>query len=211
MNQTDPERCPRPRGCVAGSGWQGVVPTYYQPRHRRRSRAEPTLSARRATFGHHRAARMQQPGPVCSSATRTAGAASRKPAHDSVVPSCTRRFAPDKGESSQHTDSPIRRGRAVPPICARRRLLFLDGQVSESFAADVPPGVAISWPLAGHMGARLTGQSRSGVAIKTEWYMVATEDRHDHTRPNCAMSERAGATVAETPASPCRLVPNPTW
>jgi pimeloyl-ACP methyl ester carboxylesterase len=81
-----------------------------------------------------------------------------------------------------------------------------------SFAADVPAGLAafmadsqVPW------GVNALGGTISETAwrIKPSWYLVASDDHMIPPPAQRAMSERAGSTVAEVPASHSLYVSQP--
>ena len=123
-------------------------------------------------------------------------------------------FAPDQGESvgSLIADPPP--GAPVPPILPPQDgYLFLDrDKFAASFAADVSPELAafmadsqVPWGLDALNGAVSEPAWRS----KPSWYLVVTDDHMIPPPAQRAMSERAGATVTETPGSHAVYVSNP--
>jgi pimeloyl-ACP methyl ester carboxylesterase len=115
-------------------------------------------------------------------------------------------FAPDKGESVNTLIADPPPGAPVPPILPPENgFLYLDrGHFAEAFAADVPPAQArfmadsqVPWGVDALTGAVTEPAWRH----KPSWYLVATEDRMIPPPAQRAMAERAGATVADIPAS----------
>lgn len=123
-------------------------------------------------------------------------------------------FAPDKGESVSSLIADPPPGAPVPPILPPQDgFLFLDrGRFAASFAADVPEKLAafmaasqVPWGIDALEGA----VSEPAWQSKPSWYLVATDDRMIPPPAQRAMSERAGATVSETPGSHAVYVSRP--
>jgi pimeloyl-ACP methyl ester carboxylesterase len=123
-------------------------------------------------------------------------------------------FAPDKGESVASLIKDPPPGAPVPPILPPQNgFLFLDrARFAESFAADVAPEKAqfmadsqVPWGLEALNGAVTTPAWKS----KPSWYLVATQDHMIPPPAQHAMAKRAGASVAETPASHSLYVSKP--
>lgn len=120
-------------------------------------------------------------------------------------------FAPDKGESvsSLIADPPP----GAPVLPPQDGFLFLDrDRFAASFAADVPEKLAafmadsqVPWGVEALEGA----VSEPAWQTKPSWYLVATDDRMIPPPAQRAMSERAGATVSETPGSHAVYVSRP--
>jgi pimeloyl-ACP methyl ester carboxylesterase len=115
-------------------------------------------------------------------------------------------FAPDKGESVNTLIADPPPGAPVPPILPPQDgFLFLDrDKFPASFAGDLPLAEAqfmadsqVPWGLNALAGAVTEPAWRQ----KPSWYLVATEDHMIPPPAQRAMAERAGAAVAETPAS----------
>jgi len=123
-------------------------------------------------------------------------------------------FAPDTGESvsSMIADPPP--GAPVPPILPPvDGLVFLDrDKFAAAFAADVPEKLAAfmadSQVPAGvdALGGAVTEPAWRS---KPSWYLVATDDRMIPPAAQRAMSERAKATVTETPGSHAVFISRP--
>jgi pimeloyl-ACP methyl ester carboxylesterase len=123
-------------------------------------------------------------------------------------------FAPDKGESVSSLIKDPPPGAPVPPILpAEDGFLLLDrGKFPESFAADVDREKAafmadsqVPWGLDALAGTI----SEPAWKNKPSWYLVTSEDRMIPPPAQRFMSERAGATVAETPGSHAVYVSRP--
>ena len=123
-------------------------------------------------------------------------------------------FAPDKGESVNTLIADPPPGAPVAPIRPRGDgYLFLDRELFHaSFAADVSPDEAafmadsqVPWGVAALGGAVTEPAWR----VKPSWYLVASEDHMIPPPAQRAMSERAGATVAEVAASHAVYVSQP--
>jgi pimeloyl-ACP methyl ester carboxylesterase len=123
-------------------------------------------------------------------------------------------FVPDAGESvaSLIKDPPA--GAPAPPILPPREgyLLLDKSKFTPSFAADLDPELAafmadaqVPWGLAALQGA----VSQPAWKSKPSWYLVATDDRMIPPAAQHAMSQRAGSTVAEVPASHAVYVSRP--
>ncbi|MFF4098805.1 alpha/beta fold hydrolase [Streptomyces sp. NPDC001903] len=105
-------------------------------------------------------------------------------------------------------------GAPVPPILPPQDgFLFLDRErFAASFAADVPENLAafmadsqVPWGVEALEGAI----SEPAWQTKPSWYLVATDDRMIPPAAQRTMSERAGATVTETPGSHAVYVSRP--
>jgi pimeloyl-ACP methyl ester carboxylesterase len=123
-------------------------------------------------------------------------------------------FAPDKGESVSSLIADPPPGAPVPPILPPQDgFLLLDrGRFAASFAADVPERLAafmaasqVPWGIDALEGT----VSEPAWQSKPSWYLVATDDRMIPPPAQRAMSERAGATVSETPGSHAVYVSRP--
>jgi pimeloyl-ACP methyl ester carboxylesterase len=123
-------------------------------------------------------------------------------------------FAPDKGESVSSLIADPPPGAPVPPILPPQDgFLFLDrDRFAASFAADVPEKLSafmadsqVPWGVEALEGA----VSEPAWQTKPSWYLVATDDRMIPPPAQRAMSERASATVSETPGSHAVYVSRP--
>ncbi len=123
-------------------------------------------------------------------------------------------FAPDAGESVNSLIADPPAGAELPPILPPEHgFLFLDREkFGAAFAADVPAADAafmadsqVPWGLEAAGGAVSEPAWRS----KPSWYLIATEDKMIPPPTQRVMAERAGATIAETPASHSLYVSQP--
>jgi pimeloyl-ACP methyl ester carboxylesterase len=123
-------------------------------------------------------------------------------------------FAPDTGESVSSLIADPPPGAPVPPILPPvNGFLFLDrDKFAASFAADVPEKLAafmadsqVPTAVEALNGAVTEPAWRS----KPSWYLVATDDHMIPPAAQRAMSERAKATVTETPGSHAVYVSRP--
>lgn len=123
-------------------------------------------------------------------------------------------FAPDKGESVSTLIQDPPPGSPVPPILAPQEgFLFLDrSKFHESFAGDVEKEKAmfmadsqVPWGVEALSGAI----SEPAWKTKPSWYLVATADKMIPPPAQRFMSERAGATVVESPGSHAIYVSQP--
>ena len=123
-------------------------------------------------------------------------------------------FAPDKGESvgSLIADPPP--GAPVPPILPPRDgFLLLDrDKFAASFAADVPEKLAAFMAdsqLPCNVDALNGAVSEPAWRTKPSWYLVSADDHMIPPAAQRAMSERAKATVTESPGSHAVYVSQP--
>jgi pimeloyl-ACP methyl ester carboxylesterase len=194
-------------GFVDGSGWQRVYHLLRQDGYHVTIVQNPTLSLDGDAVAT-RSVLDQQDGPTVLVGHSYGGAviseAGTHPAVAALVYIAA--FAPDKGESVRTLTSDPAPGAPVPPILPPRDgFLFLDREkFHASFAGDLPPDEAgfmadsqVPWGVDAYAGAVSEPAWRS----KPAWYLVAGEDRMIPPPVQRAMAERAGATVAETPAS----------
>src|SRR3954452_11724571 len=123
-------------------------------------------------------------------------------------------FAPDAGESVNALIADPPPGAPVPPILPPvDGFLLLDrARFAESFAADLPTADAafmadsqVPWGVEALNGTVTEPAWRS----RPSWYLVATDDRMIPPPAQRAMSERAGATVSESPGSHAIYVSQP--
>jgi pimeloyl-ACP methyl ester carboxylesterase len=123
-------------------------------------------------------------------------------------------FAPDKGESVSSLIADPPPGAPVPPILPPRDgFLILDrDKFAASFAADVPEKLAAFMAdsqLPCSIDALNGAVSEPAWRTKPSWYLVTTDDQMIPPSAQRAMSERAKATVTETPASHVVYVSQP--
>jgi pimeloyl-ACP methyl ester carboxylesterase len=123
-------------------------------------------------------------------------------------------YAPDKGESLSTLIAEVPPGAPVPPILPPQDgLLFLDrDKFAASFAADVPGKLAafMADSQVGFGVDALNGAvSEPAWRTKPSWYLIPTDDHMIPPAAQRAMSERAKATVTETPGSHAVYVSRP--
>jgi pimeloyl-ACP methyl ester carboxylesterase len=123
-------------------------------------------------------------------------------------------YAPDKGESLSTLIAEAPADAPAPPILPPRDgLLFLDrDKFAAAFAADVPEKLAafMADSQVGFGVDALNGAvSEPAWRTKPSWYLVTTNDRMIPPPAQRAMSERAKATVTETPANHAVYVSQP--
>jgi pimeloyl-ACP methyl ester carboxylesterase len=123
-------------------------------------------------------------------------------------------FAPEKGESVSSLIADPPPGAPVPPIVPTDDgFLFLDrDKFAASFAADVPEKLAAFMAdsqLPCNVEALNGAVSEPAWQAKPSWYLVATDDHMIPPAAQRAMSERAKATVTETPGSHAVYVSQP--
>lgn len=123
-------------------------------------------------------------------------------------------FAPDAGESVSSLIANPPAGAPGPPIRPfGDGFLALDrAEFAASFAADVEPELAafmadaqVPWGVGALEGA----VTEPAWKTTPSWYLVAAEDRMIPPAAQRAMAQRAGATVAEVPASHSLYVSQP--
>jgi pimeloyl-ACP methyl ester carboxylesterase len=202
-------------GFVDGSGWQ---PVYDLLRHDGYSVTvvqNPTLSLEGDVAATQQAIDAQD-GPVILVGHSYGGVviteAGTHPNVEALVYIAA--FAPDKGESVNTLIADPPPGAPVPPILPPRDgYLFLDrDQFHASFAADLPAEQAafmadsqVPWGLEALNGS----VSEPAWRVKPSWYLVATDDHMIPPPAQRAMSERAGAAVAEVAGSHAVYVSQP--
>jgi pimeloyl-ACP methyl ester carboxylesterase len=202
-------------GFVDGSGWQAVYDDLRGRDINVRVVQNPTTSLSADVAATNDVIDAQS-GPVVLVGHSYGGVVVTEAGmHDKVVAVVyIAAFAPDKGESVNTLIANPPPGAPVPPILPPiNGFLFLDrDKFADSFAADVSPGLArfmadsqVPWGV-----DALTGTiSCPAWRQKPSWYLVATEDRMIPPPAQRAMAERAGASVAETPASHSVYVSQP--
>ena len=194
-------------GFVDGSGWQKVYHLLRQDGYNVSIVQNPTLSLE----GDAEATRQilqRQNGPTVLVGHSYGGAviseAGTHPAVAALVYIAA--FAPDKGESVNSLIADPPPGAPVPPILPPQDgLLFLDrDKFPASFAGDLPHDEAqfmadsqVPWGVRALSGP----VSEPAWHTKPSWYLVATDDQMIPPTAQRAMAKRAGATVAEAPAS----------
>ncbi len=123
-------------------------------------------------------------------------------------------FAPDKGESVNTLLAGFPADAPQPPILPPKDgFLFLDrDRFHASFAGDLPAGQAafmadsqVPWGVNALRGTIAEAAWR----IKPSWYLVTSDDLMIPPSAQRAMSEQAGSTVTEVPASHSVYVSQP--
>ncbi len=198
-----------------GSGWQGVYDHLTADGYRGAVVQTPTL-----TLGGDAAATHQVldslDGPAVLVGHSYGGAVITEAGNHPNVAALVyiTAFAPDAGESvgSLIAEAPpgAPQSPILPPV---NGLLFLDrDKFAAAFAADVPGKLAAfmadSQVPAGveALGGAVTEPAWRS---KPSWYLVATDDHMIPPAAQRAMSERAKATVTETPGSHAVYVSRP--
>ena len=202
-------------GFVDGSGWEDVYRILKKDGYEVSIVQNPTTSLE-ADVAATRQVIASQRSPVILVGHSYGGVVITESGNDPKVAGLVyiAAFAPDKGESVASLIKDPPPGAPVPPILPPQNgFLFLDrARFAESFAADVAPEKAqfmadsqVPWGLEALNGAVTTPAWKS----KPSWYLVATNDRMIPPPAQHAMAKRAGATVAETPASHSLYVSKP--
>jgi pimeloyl-ACP methyl ester carboxylesterase len=123
-------------------------------------------------------------------------------------------YAPDQGESLGTLIAEAPADAPAPPILPPQNgLLFLDrDRFAAAFAADVPEKLA-AFMADSQVGfgvdALNEAVSEPAWRTKPSWYLVTTNDHMIPPPAQRAMSERAKATVTETPANHAVYVSQP--
>ncbi|MFF3559557.1 alpha/beta fold hydrolase [Streptomyces sp. NPDC002574] len=202
-------------GFVDGSGWQGVYDHLTADDYRVTIVQNPTLSLADDVVATHRILDSLD-GPAVLVGHSYGGVVITEAGNHPNVGALVyiAAFAPDSGESVNALIADPPPGAPVPPILPPQDgFLFLDREkFAASFAADVPEKLAafmadsqVPWGV-----DALEGQvSEAAWKHKPSWYLVATDDRMIPPPAQRAMSERAKATVTETPGSHSVYVSRP--
>ena len=202
-------------GFVDGAGWEGVYKILKKDGYDVSIVQNPTLTlagdvtATRQIIG-------QAKGPVVLVGHSYGGVVITEAGNDPKVSKLVyiTAFAPDKGESVASLIKNPPPGAPVPPILPPQDgFLFLDkARFAASFAADVEPEKAalmadsqVPWGVGALEGA----VSEPAWKKKPTWYLVATEDNMIPPPAQRFMSERANATVVESPGSHAIYVSRP--
>ena len=202
-------------GFVDGSGWQGVHDLLVADGYRVAVVQNPTVSLE-GDVAATKQVLDDLDGPVVLVGHSYGGAIVTEAGTDDRVAAVVyvAAFAPDQGESVNTLIADPPTGAPVPPILPPRDgYLFLDREkFAGSFAADLPAAQAqfmadsqVPWGVAALGGAVTDPAWRS----KPSWYLIATDDRMIPPPAQQAMSERAGATVVESPGSHSVYVSHP--
>jgi pimeloyl-ACP methyl ester carboxylesterase len=194
-------------GFVDGSGWQQVYQLLRRDGYNVAVVQNPTLSLEDDVAVTRRVLDRQD-GPTVLVGHSYGGAViSESGTHPAVAALVyISAFAPDKGESVNTLIADPPPGAPVPPILPPQDgFLFLDrDKFPAAFAGDLPLDEAqfmadsqVPWGVNALGGAI----SEPAWRHKPSWYLVATDDHMIPPPAQHAMAERAGATVAEAPAS----------
>ncbi|MDV9187040.1 alpha/beta hydrolase [Streptomyces sp. SR27] len=202
-------------GFVDGSGWQGVYDHLTADGYRVAVVQNPTLTLAGDVAATHQVLDALDGPAVLVGHSYGGVVITEAGTHANVAAlAYIAAFAPDEGESVSSLIADPPPGAPVPPILPPQDgFLFLDrDRFAASFAADVPENVAafmadsqVPW------GVDALGGTVSEPAWQTKpsWYLVATDDRMIPPPAQRAMSERAKATVTETPGSHAVYVSRP--
>jgi pimeloyl-ACP methyl ester carboxylesterase len=200
---------------VDGSGWQGVYDHLTADGYRVAVVQNPTLSL----AGDVAAARQVLDGldgPAVLVGHSYGGAVITEAGNHPNVAALAfiAAYAPDKGESLSTLIAEAPADAPAPPILPPQGgLLFLDRvKFAAAFAADVPEKLAafMADSQVGFGVDALTGAiSEPAWRTKPSWYLVTTNDLMIPPPAQRAMSERAKATVTETPANHAVYVSQP--
>jgi len=202
-------------GFVDGSGWRAVYDLLTQDGYHVAVVQNPTLTLE----GDAAAARLiidAQDGPVVLAGHSYGGAVITEAGTDPKVAALVyiAAFAPDKDESVNTLLAGFPTDGPQPPILPPRDgFLFLDrDKFHPSFAGDLPAADAafmadsqVPWGVDALGGAITDPAWRA----RPSWYLLTTQDRMIPPPAQHTMSERAGATTVEVPASHSVYVSQP--
>ena len=201
-------------GFVDGSGWQGVYNELKKDGYTVSIVQNPTLSLE----GDSDATKQiidAQGEPVVLVGHSYGGAVITEAGTDPNVKALVyiAGFAPDAGESVQTLIADLPPETGPPILPPQDGFLLLDrAKFREAFAADVDAELAefmadsqVPWGLDAAGGTISEPAWRS----KPSWYLVTTDDRMIPPSLQREMSERAGATVVESPGSHSIYVSQP--
>jgi len=201
-------------GFVDGSGWQGVYQQLSKDGYTVSIVQNPTLSLAGDVDATRRVIDAQTE-PVILVGHSYGGAVITEAGTDPNVKALVyiAAFMPDAGESVQTLISDLPPETGPPILPPQDGFLLLDrGKFPQAFAGDVNEDVAkfmadsqVPW------GLEAAGGTISEPAWRTKpsWYLVTTDDRMIPPALQREMSERAGATVVETPGSHSIYVSRP--
>jgi pimeloyl-ACP methyl ester carboxylesterase len=200
---------------VDGSGWQGVYDHLTADGYRVAVVQNPTLSL----AGDVAATRQVLDGlsgPAVLVGHSYGGAVITEAGNHPNVAALAyiAAYAPDRGESLSTLIAEAPADAPAPPILPPQGgLLFLDrDRFAAAFAADVPEKLA-AFMADSQVGfgvdALNEAVSESAWRTKPSWYLVTTNDHMIPPSQQRAMSERAKATVTETPANHAVYVSQP--
>jgi len=200
---------------VDGSGWQGVYDRLTADGYRVAVVQTPNLSLAGDVAATHQVL-TGLGGPAVLVGHSYGGVVITEVGNDPNVAALVyiAAFAPDKGESVSSLIADPPAGAPVPPIVPTGDgFLFLDrDKFAASFAADVPEKLAAFMAdsqLPCSVDALSGAVSEPAWRSKPTWYLVATDDHMIPPPAQRAMSERAKATVTETPGSHAVYVSQP--
>ena len=202
-------------GFVDGSGWEGVYRLLRKDGHAVSIVQHPTVShsedvrATKSVIAKH-------DGPVILVGHSYGGAVITEAGNDPKVVGLVyiTAFAPDKGESVSTLIKDPPPGAPVPPILPPEDgFLLLDkDKFPASFAGDVDTEKAqfmadsqLPWGVEALEGTI----SEPAWKTKPSWYLIATDDRMIPPPAQQFMSQRAGATVVESPGSHSVYISHP--
>jgi pimeloyl-ACP methyl ester carboxylesterase len=198
-----------------GSGWQGVYDQLTADGYRVAVVQNPTLSL----AGDVTATRQVLDGlggPAVLAGHSYGGAVITEAGNHPNVAALAyiAGYAPDKDESLSTLIAEAPADAPAPPILPPQDgLLFLDrDKFAAAFAADVPRDLAafMADSQVGFGVDALNGAvSEPAWRTKPSWYLLTTQDRMIPPAQQRAMSERAKATVTETPANHAVYVSQP--
>src|SRR6201991_4206906 len=202
-------------GFVDGSGWRGVYDALTADGFNVSIVQNQTLSLDSDVETTHNVLD-QQDGPAILVGHSYGGAVISEAGRHEKVAGLTyiAAFAPDAGESVNTMLGMLEPDAPQPPILPPQDgFLFLDrDKFAASFAADLPAQDAafmadsqVPWGV-----EALNGEvSEPAWRSRPSWYLVAADDQMIPPPAQRAMSERAGATVAEAPGSHSIYVSQP--
>jgi pimeloyl-ACP methyl ester carboxylesterase len=200
---------------VDGSGWQGVYDHLAADGYRVAVVQNPTLS-RAGDAPATRQILDGLDGPAVLVGHSYGGAVITEAGNHPNVTALAyiAAYAPDKGESLSTLIAEAPADAPAPPILPPQDgLLFLDrDKFAAAFAADVPEKLAafMADSQVGFGVDALTGViSEAAWRTKPSWYLLTTNDLMIPPPAQRAMSERAKATVTETPANHAVFVSQP--
>jgi pimeloyl-ACP methyl ester carboxylesterase len=201
-------------GFVDGSGWQGVYHELTKDGYTVSVVQNPTLSLAGDVDATRRVIDAQTE-PVVLVGHSYGGAVITEAGTDSHVKALVyiAAFMPDAGESVQTLSADLPPETGPPILPPQDGFLLLDrSKFHAAFAGDVDDDLAefmadsqVPWGLDAASGMI----SEPAWRTKPSWYLVTTDDRMIPPPLQREMSERAGATVAETPGSHSIYVSQP--
>ena len=201
-------------GFVDGSGWQGVYQQLAMDGYTVSVVQNPTISLAGDADATRRVIDAQTE-PVILVGHSYGGAVISEAGTDPNVKALVyiAAFMPDAGESVQTLIADLPPETGPPILPPQDGFLLLDrGKFHQAFAGDVDDELAefmadsqVPWGLDAAGGTI----SEPAWRTKPSWYLVTTDDRMIPPSLQREMSERAGATVVETPGSHSIYVSQP--